>query len=76
MDNLSIFKGSRILITGHTGFKGLWLVTNLPYHLGRIWASDPVTLIFFLPACFVRVSEIAAKAPYKLYLRIARRVLS
>ena len=25
MSNLSIFKGSRVLITGHTGFKGSWL---------------------------------------------------
>lgn len=25
MTNLSIFKGSRVLITGHTGFKGSWL---------------------------------------------------
>ena len=25
MNNLSIFKGSRVLITGHTGFKGSWL---------------------------------------------------
>lgn len=25
MNNLSIFKGTRILLTGHTGFKGSWL---------------------------------------------------
>jgi glycosyltransferase involved in cell wall biosynthesis len=51
-------------------------LTNLPYHLGRIWALDPVALTYFLPACFVRVSEIAAKAAYKLYFGLARRVLS
>ena len=25
MSNFSVFKGSRVLITGHTGFKGSWL---------------------------------------------------
>jgi CDP-glucose 4,6-dehydratase len=25
MNNLSIFKGSRVVVTGHTGFKGSWL---------------------------------------------------
>lgn len=51
-------------------------ITNLPYHFDRLWALDPLALIFFLPACIVRVSEIVAKAPYKLYMWLARRVLS
>ena len=33
MNRLSIFKGAKILITGHTGFKGSWLSLWLA-HLG------------------------------------------
>ena len=29
MKNLSIFKNSRVIITGHTGFKGSWLTAWL-----------------------------------------------
>ena len=25
MDDLSFYKGKRVLLTGHTGFKGMWL---------------------------------------------------
>ena len=33
MYNLKIFKGKKVLITGHTGFKGSWLALWL-CHLG------------------------------------------
>ena len=33
MHNLKIFKGKKIIITGHSGFKGSWLALWL-YHLG------------------------------------------
>ena len=29
MKNLSIFKNSRVIVTGHTGFKGSWLTAWL-----------------------------------------------
>ena len=29
MKNLSVFKNSRIIVTGHTGFKGSWLTAWL-----------------------------------------------
>ena len=29
LENLSAFKGKKILITGHTGFKGTWLSRTL-----------------------------------------------
>ncbi len=45
MSNLSIFKGKNVLITGHTGFKGSWLVQWM-HELGATVsgiALDPVT---------------------------------
>ena len=33
MKNLKIFKNSRVIVTGHTGFKGSWLTAWLK-HLG------------------------------------------
>ena len=33
MYNLKIFRGKKIIITGHTGFKGSWLTLWL-HHLG------------------------------------------
>ena len=29
MKNLSVFKNSRVIVTGHTGFKGSWLTAWL-----------------------------------------------
>ena len=29
MENLKIFKNSRVIVTGHTGFKGSWLTAWL-----------------------------------------------
>jgi len=29
MKNLKIFKNSRVIVTGHTGFKGSWLTARL-----------------------------------------------
>ena len=29
MNNLKVFKNSRVIITGHTGFKGSWLTAWL-----------------------------------------------
>jgi nucleoside-diphosphate-sugar epimerase len=36
--NFEVFKNSRVLVTGHTGFKGSWLVTWLA-SLGAVVAG-------------------------------------
>lgn len=40
---------------------------NLPYHLGRILRLDPLALLFAIPGGLLRVGEVAAKAPRKLF---------
>lgn len=50
-------------------------VFNLPYHFGRIFSLDPLALLFFLPACIVRASELAVKVFHKLGFSSKKRVL-
>ncbi|MEY8392963.1 CDP-glucose 4,6-dehydratase [Lachnospiraceae bacterium 45-W7] len=48
LHNLQFYKGKRILITGHTGFKGAWLTTILNYmeanSMGYALAAEPGSL--------------------------------
>jgi hypothetical protein len=56
------YKGKRVLITGHTGFKGSWLAAMKAYALGRRskW-KDYVDLYFILKDHY-SVKQIAQQA--------------
>ncbi len=36
-------------------------LSNLPYHLGRVFQLDPWALLFFVPACFARAGDLLLK---------------
>lgn len=40
---------------------------NLPYHLRRVFGIDPWALLFAIPGGLLRVGEVAAKLPQKLF---------
>lgn len=42
-------------------------VFNLPYHLGGIFRRDPLSLLFVIPGGLLRLGEVAAKVPKKLF---------
>ena len=41
-------------------------VSNLPYHLGRIFRMDPLALLFVIPGSLLRISELVVKVPRKM----------
>ena len=48
MVDSSWWHGRRVLLTGHTGFKGSWLVLWLTQMGVRLWALEPEhTLLYF-----------------------------
>lgn len=49
-------------------------VFNLPYHFGRIYSLDPLALLFFIPACFVRAGELLGKLFCKFNVVLRKRV--
>lgn len=52
-------------------FNGIF---NLPYHLYRVIKLDVLALTFFVPACFMRVCELAIKAFHKLNSVLIKRL--
>lgn len=43
-------------------------ISNLPYHLGRIFRIDPLALLFAIPGGLLRVGEVVTKLPRKLLI--------
>ena len=47
---------------------------NLPYHFARVLSLDPLALLFFIPACLMRIGELAVKSLRKLYFVLTQRI--
>jgi GT2 family glycosyltransferase len=62
------------LWTVHLFSRSLNGFSNLPYHLVRVLSLDPLALLFFIPAFFVRAGELAEKAFRKLKFALNKRV--
>lgn len=48
-------------------------IFNLPYHVGRIFRFDPLSLLFAIPGGLVRIGELAIKMPRKLFGLLGNR---
>lgn len=48
-------------------------ISNLPYHLGRIFRLDPLALLFVIPGSLLRISELVLKAPRKMLSLLGNR---
>ena len=61
-DILDFYRGKRVFVTGHTGFKGSWLC-RMPVSYTHLMASGPLSLLtrtkpgVGMPAC-LRASRI------------------
>ena len=42
------FKNKRVLVTGHTGFKGSWLSTTLSYLGAKVYGISKIILLIFI----------------------------
>lgn len=50
-------------------------ILNFPYHLTRVLSLDRIALLFFVPACCMRVAELVWKVYLKMSLVLIKRVM-